>query len=285
MKALLLGRRSLLAGALAQEFEQNGTDFSWLSYDQTLEKLAIEPAFFEKFTHLFNCIAYTQVDAAEGEKAIAEQVNSHFPAALAKMAASSHCKLIHYSTDYVFDGNTSIMYTEATPSCPINVYGKTKREGEERVLDGAKDAIVIRTSWVYGSHKTNFVHAMLGAMMNRREVKVAQDQVGKTTFAADLARASIAMVETSGLFHFANEGEVSRYDWVRAIAEEARQVGFELAVETIHPCEAADFNPLAQRPHYSALSTEKYASLAGVKPRHYRDALSEYLRNLKSAGL
>lgn len=283
MKALLLGRRSLLAYALSLEMTKRGMPFEWLSYQEIAA--ALKHPLHPSFSHVFNCIAYTNVDKAEEEVEEAYEINSHFPLQLAKATKVASCKLIHYSTDYVFDGNSKDMYNEESTTSPLNVYGKSKLEGEKSVLETDKEALIIRTSWIYGMGKQNFVETILRKMMDQEEVKVASDQFNKSTSSLDLAEGTMRLLENSGLFHFANEGVISRFTFATSIQTIAKELGFPLKCEKLTPVSSSEFKAKAKRPLFSALATGKYQKASRCMPRFYEEPLSEYLGMLKGSSI
>jgi dTDP-4-dehydrorhamnose reductase len=270
MKALLLGKRSLVAKALSPHLK----NLVWLSFDEAKDKPV---SFFNEFSHIFNCIAYTQVDSAEEEKEAAFAINAIFPEKL----ASSRCKLIHYSTDYVFDGNSTKVYNEDAFASPLSVYGQTKLEGEKRILNKNKEALIIRTSWVYGKGKMNFAEAVLNNMIEKEEVRVTSDQFNKTTSSHDLAEATMHLLDQTGVFHFANDGIVNRFTFAKEILRLAKQYGFDLKCQQLTPTSSIEFNPKAKRPIFSALSTEKYERVTGQRVRDYKEPLEEYVKGLR----
>ncbi|MDN3504455.1 MAG: SDR family oxidoreductase [Rhabdochlamydiaceae bacterium] len=278
MKFLLLGKRSMLAQALAKQFQKSNINFDWVSYDEIIEKPA---SFFSPFTHVFNCIAYTNVDGAQHDKERALAINCHFIQFLIEKISGLSSKIIHYSTDYVFDGNSQFVYNEESKSSPINVYGETKRLGEVKLLNAMQNALVIRTSWLYGEGKNNFVKAILNRFLQDEEVKVVSDQIGTSTLTDDLAWASMHLLNSCGLFHFTNNGSpFSRFEWAKNILDLAKEIGFPLKVKTLTPVESSFFSTLATRPQFSALSIEKFICETEQQPRNHYDALKAYLTQI-----
>ena len=267
---MLIGKRSMLAYALSEVLDP----FDWVSFDQ------VKGMNFDRYETVINCVAFTDVDGAEGKRDEAYAVNVTFVEELIAKCQASGSKLIHYSTDYLFDGNSSVLYTEDGKTSPLNVYGLTKREGENKALESG--ALVIRTSWVYGPSKANFVSKMLERMMQNEEVMVVDDQTGTTTYTFDLARATIALKEHNGLYHFANRGQVSRFEWAQAIVNIAKELNIPLKVKSMVPVKSDRFNLAAQRPKFSALDTSKYAQ-AIDSPRLMETALTEYMTQLKGS--
>jgi len=227
---------------------------------------------------VFNAAAFTKVDLCETDP-LAGAVNTDAVGTLSAACAKAGAKLVHVSTDFVFDGTKREPYLESDPTHPLSAYGRTKREGEERALE-APGALVVRSSWLFGSGGPNFVEAMLKqAESGKKEVRVVADQTGRPTATSDLAEALVALAEryASGIVHYANAGEVS---WNAFAREIYRQAGFgDVKVE---PIASADLARPAVRPAYSVLSTEKYERLTGTAPRDFREPLGEYLRRRKT---
>ena len=222
---------------------------------------------------VFNCAAFTKVDLCETDPG-ARAVNADAVATIAGACAKAGARLVHVSTDFVFDGTKGTPYVEEDRPAPLSAYGRTKREGEERALE-APGALVVRASWLFGSHGPNFVEAMLKqAESGKKEVRVVSDQVGRPTATTDLAEALLALADANaaGIVHYANRGEVSWNEFAREIY---RRAGF--ADVEVRPITSAELDRPAVRPAYSVLSTEKYERLTGKTPRDFREPLAEYL--------
>ncbi len=280
MKILITGAYGQLGSELKElEMQFPGYDFLFTdidSLDITSEE-AVE-AFFEKNNpaYVVNCAAYTAVDKAETEVEAAEKVNALAPKVLAEFSRQFGAKLIHVSTDYVFDGNANQPYVESGPVNPQGVYGKTKLAGELNCLKENPETIVIRTSWLYSEFCNNFVKTMLRLGSERDEVKVVFDQVGTPTYAADLANAIIEIIRISekdaakfipGVYHYSNEGVISWYDFAKAIFE-IRELNCE-----VHPVLSVEFPTKAKRPHFSVLNKSKIRDNFGLKIPYWRDSL------------
>lgn len=232
----------------------------------------------ENIKQIINCAAYTQVDKAESEGEAAYGVNAQGPENIGK-AAFRHgvSAVIHFSTDYVFDGKGQSPYREDHLCHPIGLYGKSKREGELKLLAAYPKACIIRTSWLYGMPGKNFVETMLRLMEEREELRVVSDQVGCPTYCEDLAEAAWTLLGQPGLFHFSNSGQTSWHAFAREIKQQAQAMGYPLKVQTIHPITTKEYPTPAQRPAYSALDTHKISAILGSKPRVWQEALKEYL--------
>jgi dTDP-4-dehydrorhamnose reductase len=231
-------------------------------------------------THIINCAAYTAVDLAESEEAQARRANADGPACLADVARRHRLHATHVSTDYVFPGDGAHPYTEDDAVGPLSAYGRTKLEGEQRFLAAAGDkGAVVRTSWLYGVHGKSFPATMLKLMAEREELRVVDDQRGRPTFTRDLARAlaDVSEKQLSGVFHFANAGEVTWHGFACAIRDEALARGRALRVKTIHAIPTSAYPTPAKRPAYSVLSTSKIEAALGWSPPPWREGLRAYL--------
>ena len=229
-----------------------------------------------KIKAVINCAAYTDVDKAESDVEIAKKVNSDGVLNLVNALQQVNGKLIHISTDYVFNGDHSIPYKESDPVKPIGVYGETKRQGELAVLNSSIDAIIIRTSWLYSSYGNNFVKTMIRLGKEKQILEVISDQVGTPTYARDLAKTCLEILydkysadisEKGKLYHYSNEGEVSWYDF----AKEIMKLG-EVNCK-VHPIETKDYPTLAKRPQYSVLDKSKIKSDFKLEIPSWRDSL------------
>ena len=232
---------------------------------------------------VINCAGYTAVDKAEEEALIAQKVNSEGVLNLANALKKVDGKLIHISTDYVFDGNHSQPYKESDPVSPIGVYGQTKRAGELAVLNGSIDAIVIRTSWLYSVYGNNFVKTMLRLGNEKKSIQVVSDQKGTPTYAKDLAKtcldilsdaSSTNLSKKGSLYHYSNEGVTSWYDFATAIMEISN-----IDCKVI-PIETKDYPTQARRPMYSVLDKSKIKSDFKVTIPHWRDSLTNYIKKI-----
>ena len=239
-------------------------------------------AFFKEhsFHWVVNCAAYTAVDLAEDQADLCRKINVEGPQALAKAANTYGARMIHISTDYVFDGNTCTPYTEDHPTNPQSVYGITKLEGEKAVTDALpQQSVILRTAWLYSPHGKNFVKTMLYLGQTKQEIKVVNDQIGSPTYARDLAQAVIDIINaptfTPGIFHFSNEGVISWYDFASAIMREAH-----LDQCRVLPCRSSEYPTRAKRPGYSVLSKEKIKCTYHIDIPYWLDSLQHCLQRL-----
>lgn len=222
---------------------------------------------------ILNCGAYTAVDKAESEKELAFKINHLAIELIAKYSFENNVKLIHISTDYVFDGSSSVALNEEAETNPINIYGASKREGEVACLKENPNAIIIRTSWVYSKFGNNFVKTMQRLMQEREAINVVNDQIGSPTYAADLAQALMVIVESSnwipGIYNYSNEGEISWYDFALAINEFG---GYNCNVGGIP---SSSYPTPAKRPEFSLLDKSKIKSVYSLGIPNYRDSLKK----------
>jgi dTDP-4-dehydrorhamnose reductase len=276
MKKILVTGANGQLGSELKELSSHYSQFEWVFADRTVLDLSdlnsisntldvTQPQF------IINCAAYTAVDKAETETVLADVLNHQAVAVMAQWSAANDCRLVHISTDYVFDGNSSTALTEEAPTGPINVYGQTKLAGELACMRENPEAIVIRTSWVYSGFGNNFVKTMSRLMQERDQLSVVNDQIGSPTYAADLAQAILTIIThpnwQAGIYHFSNEGEISWYEFALAIQEIG---GFNCAVSGIP---SSDYPTPAQRPHYSLLDKSKIKNTFGVVVPDYRESL------------
>ena len=233
---------------------------------------------------VINCAAYTAVDKAEEDTETAKRVNAKGVFNLVKAMENVNGKIIHISTDYVFDGTKTLPYDEEDIVNPIGVYGNTKREGELAVINSSIEGIVIRTSWLYSAYGNNFVKTMIRLGKEKKKLNVIFDQIGTPTFAGDLANTCLAIlsneqnrIDKAGkVYHFSNEGVASWYDFATAIVE----LG-SLDCK-VRPIETKDYPTLAKRPHYSVLNKTKIKTDFNIEIPYWRDSLEKCIEKLKS---
>lgn len=225
---------------------------------------------------IINCAAFTNVEGAEKETQKAFLINGEASENLAKIALKTKAKLIHFSTDYVFDGKKNKPYLESDTTSALNAYGKSKQEGEDKILSILSDACIIRTSWLFGKKDKDFVSKIFSLMKQKESIQVVNDQIGRPTFAKDLAEITLRLLKESGIFHVANEGYCSWYDFANKIEEISKKLHHEFKCQRIEPIPSERFITLAKRPSYTVLSLEKINQL-GLKPRNWEEALEEYL--------
>lgn len=254
------------------------TQYEWVFADRTqitLDNLEILQSQLEvtRPDVIFNCGAYTAVDKAETEKDLAFKVNHLAVELIAKYAKENNAKLIHISTDYVFDGASTIALNEEAETSPINVYGESKLAGEMACLKENPESVIIRTSWVYSKFGNNFVKTMQRLMQERDEINVVNDQIGSPTYAADLAQAMINIIEfpkwISGIYNYSNEGEISWYEFAESIKELG---GYNCKVGGIS---SSSYPTPAKRPSYSLLNKEKIKAIYNLNIPDYKKSLKK----------
>jgi dTDP-4-dehydrorhamnose reductase len=289
-------QRILLTGAAGQVGQELQSLLAPLGTVTALGREAVDfgdpPAVQQVISRLnpeviVNAAAYTAVDKAESEPELADLVNHTSVAVLAQAAQTVGAGMLHISTDYVFDGTSGQPYLEDAVTNPLGVYGASKLRGEQAVQKHCPNSMVVRTAWVYGCKgKGNFVKTMLRLGAERQELKVVSDQIGAPTWSKDLAGAIAQMVpllgpDTAGIYHYTNSGVTSWYDFAVAIFEEARALGFPLAIERVLPIPTSQYPTPAHRPGFSVLSLEKTAQLLGEHPPQWRQSLRKMLAELK----
>lgn len=237
---------------------------------------------FGDFDWVVNCAAYTAVDQAEQNSLEATGLNSIAPGYLAMGIQTLGAKLIHVSTDFVFDGLASEPYTEDARTNPLGVYGRTKRDGEENVLSNNPNALIVRTSWLYGPNGNSFPRTMIRAWEAGKQLRVVADQIGCPTYTADLARVIVDLIEKNafpGIYHAVGPEAMTWHEFaLRAIRTwSAQHGGGEVSIE---PIRTEDWPTPATRPKYSVLSTEKLLSLGIAPMRSVNQALEEFCKRL-----
>lgn len=264
IKTLIFGAGGMLGMELCEVFPEavmlKHTDIDIRDKEKVLEIIKkIEP------DAVINAAAYTAVDDCEDNRELAFKVNGEAPGYMAEGCSIVGAKLIHYSTDYIFDGSKK-EYIETDMPNPINVYGISKLMGEKNIIEKIHDYRIIRTSWLYGAHGKNFVDTVLKLSKDNDTVKVVNDQFGKPTYAYDLALKTREILGLApGIYHITNEGVCSWYEFASAIIDNAV------------PCTSDEFKRKARRPEYSVLVNIKTTPM-----RHWKDALAEYLNKRKT---
>ena len=229
---------------------------------------------------IVNCAAYTAVDAAEDNEPLAARLNTDAVGILARVAKRHGARMVHVSTDYVFDGQGCIPYTEEMPTCPQSAYGRTKLDGERQLLNAlGNDAVILRTAWLYSPYGKNFVKTMLTLGKDKPALRVVFDQVGSPTCARDLARAIVTVMSAEqwygGIYHFSNDGVISWYDFTKAIHQLAG-----ITTCDVQPCHSNEFPSKAHRPAYSVLDKTKFKTTFGVTVPYWLDSLKDTLKLL-----
>lgn len=275
------------SGQLGSEFKRlSGDDpsllFTFLSRNEIsiTDSAAIEELFKKyNFDYCINCAAYTAVDKAESEKEEAFAVNADAAAALAKFCYQYNAGFIHFSTDYVFDGNGNKPYQENDAVNPVSVYGASKLEGEKLVMQEDPNAVIIRTSWVFSSYGKNFVKTMIRLMQEKEQIKVVNDQFGCPTYAGDLATVVLTMICSEkglvpGIYHYCNEGITN---WFSFASEIKNQINSPCE---ILPIDTSGYPTPAKRPAYSVLDCTKIKTIYSIDIPSWQESLQACLRLL-----
>ncbi|VVB96461.1 RmlD substrate binding domain protein [uncultured archaeon] len=263
IKTMIFGAGGMLGTELCAVFP-DAVKLTHSDIDITDKKKVMESIARVKPDVVINAAAYTAVDDCEDNRELAFDINGKAPGHIAEGCNITGAKLVHYSTDYVFDGSIN-EYMESDIPNPINVYGKSKLLGENNIIAKMDDYRIIRTSWLFGAHGRNFVDTMLDMSSRMDKVKVVNDQFGKPTYAFDLARKTVEIAGFApGIYHITNEGVCSWYEFASAIIGNAV------------PCTSEEFIRKARRPKYSVLVNSKTTPM-----RHWKDALAEYLNKRK----
>ena len=286
-KILVTGANGQLGWELGQ-LAASYPAFEFIFFDRTQLDLS-HPDTFEEIIKrispdcIINTAAYTAVDKSEIEKELAYTVNATAVQTLASISKNLSIPFITYSTDYVFDGEAISPYLPTTKVDPVNYYGSTKAAGEALAIEANEQTIVIRTSWVFSAHGNNFVKTMLRLMKERESLNIVADQKGRPTCAKDLAIATMKMIEAmnvgntmSGVYHYANTGETTWFDFAAKIKAIA---GLTCA---LNPIETKDFPTPAKRPAYSVLDTSKIEEALSLSIPHWEDALASCIKEINA---
>jgi len=303
----LIGSTGMLGSEIATVLKKNNIDFvgtssevditnfdSLLSFTQahSIKPSGITSA--NKFTWIINCAAYTAVDKAEDEAEKAKSVNEIGARNIARVARQTNSKLIHISTDYVFDGSSSTPYTEDSPTCPIGVYATTKTEGEKAVQKEMTQYYILRTSWLYGFNGKNFVYTMTKLMNSKDEIKVVSDQKGTPTNCSTLANTILSIIMGAesahklfghhaalpyGIYHVSDEGETTWYDFATEIyrlGKKYKRISQDCAV---NPCTTEEYPTKSKRPMYSVMSKAKIQKELGIKLPNWKESLEKFIKD------
>lgn len=281
MKILVTGAKGQLGSEINYLSHSCPYEFEFIDREELdlTDKESIIP-FLENSNpdFIINCAAYTAVDQAEDEPELAVQINKIAPREIAKYCKDSGCRLIHISTDYVFDGNFNKPINEEDLPNPKSVYGQTKLDGEKAVQGLLDDAYIIRTSWVYSVFGNNFVKTMIRLGNERDEINVVSDQFGTPTWARDLADAILQIInqitnsnDQPGIYHYSNEGNISWYDFAGEIMKLAKLSCEVNAIGTL------EYPTKAERPKYSVLNKSKIKNILNKNIAQWEDSLRQYL--------
>lgn len=282
----LIGCKGMLGTEIARQLSENKIEFAGtdIDVDITNPQALADFARGKQISFIINCSAYTAVDKAESDCELAAKLNVEGPKNIALLAKEIRAKMIHISTDYVFDGKGSSPYTEEMPIAPIGVYGKTKAAGEAAVRENLEQHYIIRTAWLYGWAGKNFVYTMIKAMNTHDAVKVVNDQRGSPTFAGDLAGVIIRILKSEGIpygtYHCTDLGEITWWDFTQEIKAQGIKAGFVTNKEcAVNPCGTDEYPTPAKRPAYSVLSKDKIQEALKITLPDWKESLRVFLES------
>jgi dTDP-4-dehydrorhamnose reductase len=288
MKIVILGAGGRLGAALMREYRGkydiagfNHAELDLANLDDVRGKLGAM-----NFDVLISAAAFTNVDACETERDRAFRINAEAPGVLAEICNEKDAKLIHFSTDYVFDGEKRAPYTEKDPANPISAYGESKLAGEKNVLAAEDGNLVVRVSWVFGPDRPSFIDAMIKRAQQDEKIDAISDKFSTPTYTHDIAHMLPQFFDlgvTGGILHFANAGKCTWQEYAQWALDCCRDAGISLKGRTVGALKLSEMtNWVARRPVYSVLSTAKYTDLTGTAPRAWRDAVADYITHFYS---
>jgi dTDP-4-dehydrorhamnose reductase len=288
MKIAILGAGGRLGAALVREYRDK---FDVAGFNHTQLNLSDLGAVREKlrntsFEVLINAAAFTKVDLCDTQPDRAFLINAEAPRVVAEICDEKNARLIHFSTDYVFDGDKHEPYTEEDEASPISVYGESKLAGENNVLAAKSQNLVVRVSWVFGPDRPSFIDAMVQQAQENNEVDAVADKFSTPTYTVDIAGMLPQFFDANvsgGILHFANAGQCSWREYAQWAVDCCQDAGLPLKAKEIGARRLRDMaNWIARRPVYSVLSTAKYTKLTGISPRTWREAVSDYIMRFYS---
>ena len=286
----LIGSKGMLASEIAAQLNQH--NIQWIGSDKEVDitdKATVEAFIQQNFSSgslqwIINCAAYTAVDKAEDELEIAQRLNADALINICTVAKKYGVRLIHFSTDYVFDGTSSIPYIETDTTNPQSVYGRTKLQGEQNIIELLPEHYIIRTAWLYGKSGNNFVSTMVRLMNEKDSFKVVNDQRGSPTYAVDLAKAVLQIIQLDnhryGVYHYSNEGNITWYDFACEIYRQGKEIGLIKRTCSVVPCTSSEFPQKAHRPSFSLLNKQKIKETFSFSVPNWNESLSLYLKEL-----
>ena len=279
---IIIGAKGRLGAALACEYQRAFSVKAFARSQLDLGKLdQVRSTLSEtEFDLLANCAALTNVDYCESNRAEAFLVNAEAPRLLAEVCREKRARLVHFSTDYVFDGKQRTPYTEEDKPAPLSVYGESKLEGERRVLEVSSQHLVVRLSWVFGPDKPSFIDQIIQRARENDVVTAVADKFSAPTYTIDVSSWLRLAIDknANGILHLANNGGCSWQEWAQYAIDVCRSLGIPLKAERVGAVSLADMKSfVAKRPVYTVLSTAKFAAFTGVQPRHWREAVAEYI--------
>ena len=293
MKLVVLGAGGRLGAALIREFlpKHEVVGFNHAQLDLSNLESVREELSATTFDVLVNAAAFTNVDACETERHRAFRINAEAPGILAEICNEKDAKLIHFSTDYVFDGEKRAPYTEDDQANPISAYGESKLAGEQNVLAAEARHLVLRVSWVFGPDRPSFIDAMIKRAQEEEKIDAISDKFSTPTYTHDIAHMLLQFFDpgvAGGILHFANTGKCSWQEYAQWALDCCRDAGISLKGATVGSLKLSEMTRrrqgsggqapwIARRPIYSVLSTAKYSQLTGTPPRTWREAVADYI--------
>ena len=281
MKVIVIGSGGRLGAALVRAYAEK---FDVIGFSRADLDLAKPGDVHSKvanldFDVLINAAAFTHVDLCETEKEIAFAINAEAPRLLAEICAGKNAKLVHISTDYVFDGHKHEPYTEEDAANPISAYGESKRAGEKLVLQTSDRHLVVRVSWVFGPDRPSFVDAMIKRAREEEKIEAVADKWSTPSYTLDLAAMLSPLFDVdAGIVHLANSGQCTWQEYAQHALDCCQAGGMKLKATKVGSAKLSDMNNwIARRPGYSVLAIAKYQALTGAQPRSWRDAVAEYI--------
>ena len=284
LRVLLIGSNGQLGNDFRKLFDKKNIEYTATDYKELniVNSTDLEEFFKENsnFSHIINCAAYNDVDKAENEMEQCIKINEEAPLIIARYVKKMGAIFVTYSTDFVFDGQKRGSYREEDTPNPLSVYGKSKYEGENKVLETHDKSFIIRTSWLFGIGGNNFNKQVINWSKSRDTLNIVDDQVSAPTYSVDLAEFSWKLIQTKkyGLYHITNSGEASKYDQAKYVLE---KIGWE---GKLNRAKTEDFNLPAKRPKYSKLSSEKVEELLGEKIPTWQSGIDRFLEEMKENG-
>ena len=292
----LIGCKGMLGTEVSNQLDKN--NFSWIGTDrevditnyESLEDFANKNSSSDnKIDWIINCAAYTAVDKAEEDVEMAQKLNALGPKNIATLCKNIGAKMIHISTDYVFDGTASEPYTEEIPYKPLGVYGVTKAEGEKEVLTILpEDSYILRTAWLYGYYGKNFVFTMINLMNTKDKISVVSDQFGTPTNTQNLAHVICNLINKStsenipsGVYHCTDLGQTNWYEFAKEIHHFGIKYGKITGNCVVNPCTTEEYPVKAKRPAYSVLSKDKLMKNLNISRPEWKQNLEEFIKNIQ----
>ena len=292
----LIGCKGMLGTEIARQLKNSNIDYIGTDIDVDITKLEVLEDFANKNSSsdnkidwIINCAAYTAVDKAEEDVEMAQKLNAFGPKNIATLCKNIGAKMIHISTDYVFDGTASEPYTEEIPYKPLGVYGVTKADGEKEVLSILpEDSYILRTAWLYGYYGKNFVFTMINLMNTKDKISVVSDQFGTPTNAQNLANVICTLINKStsenipsGVYHCTDLGQTNWYEFAKEIHHFGIKYGKITGNCVVNPCTTEEYPVKAKRPAYSVLSKDKLMKNLNISLPEWKQNLEEFIKNIQ----